>query len=153
MIEIDSFWFAVAPLRTLSQALEPLKTTLPQDTETQAAFSNLYTEVTTTVKQTELYALESLLELKASLLTVLPGYVSVDNKLEMAIEAAQRQLGVTVDPASKKTLWFIDKLLTNTNKCSSTCRWKWVIASTDSKNFSNFSLPSSQSSESIIRTK
>jgi hypothetical protein len=95
------FKFPVAPLRSLSKTLEPLKTTLPQDAETQAAFSNLFTEVTTTVRQTEIYALESLLALNATFLSVFPDYIGIENKLEMAIEAAQKQLGVTVVLASE----------------------------------------------------
>jgi hypothetical protein len=86
----------------LSQALEPLKTTLPQDAETQTAFNNLYTEVTTTVRNAELFALEDLLQLNATLLQVLPGYIALEDMLEKAIEAAQRQLGLPVIPASEK---------------------------------------------------
>jgi hypothetical protein len=81
--------------------LEPLKTALPQDAETQATFNNLQSEVTTTIRDAELFALEDLLQLNATLLQVLPAYIGLEDKLEMAIEAAQRHLGLPVVPASK----------------------------------------------------
>lgn len=85
----------------MSQALEPLKTSLPQDTATQTAFANLSEEIQALIVMTAKFALENLLELKESLLLVLPAYIDLEDKLEIAIEAAQRALGVDVTPASK----------------------------------------------------
>jgi hypothetical protein len=78
-----------------------LKTSLPQDSTTQTAFTNLFNDISGVIRSAELYALEDLLQLKDSLLMILPNYVYLEDKLEVLIEAAQKKLGLPVTPASK----------------------------------------------------
>jgi hypothetical protein len=87
----------------LSKDLESLKTDLPQNAETQAAFSQLSSEVTATIADTEKNALADLVLLKNNLKVDLSSYVGLENKLEVTIEAIQKKMGVTVDPASMIT--------------------------------------------------
>jgi hypothetical protein len=84
----------------LSKSLESLKTNLPQNAETQAAFSQLSSEVTATISDTQKNALADLVLLKNNLKADLSSYVGLENKLEVTIEAVQKQMGVPVDPAS-----------------------------------------------------
>ena len=92
--------------------LEPLQAKLPQNTATQNAYDTLVAQLkallaqpSTTAAPTtfapSLEALDTLLQLKESLLTVLPNFFDTDDKLEVLIEAAQTALQLQVTPASE----------------------------------------------------
>lgn len=80
--------------------LSALKLTLPQDLSTQKAFGDLMTELQALVRATEIFAVEDLLQVKESLVIVLPTFIGLEDQLEKAIEASQIALGLTVTLSS-----------------------------------------------------
>lgn len=86
--------------RTFIIDLEALQLILPQDSATQKAFSDLYSELQNLVRSTEIFALEDLLQVKESLVIVLPTFIGLEDELEKAIEAAQKALSLTVTVSS-----------------------------------------------------